>query len=146
MVNYRSFFETNMVIHETQIGFQPKASTSDHLFVLRTLIEKYQSLNCNVIKYMYSDNDIHIKVGNSLSEQVRQHIGLRQGDNLSPNLFMLFLNNLSKCFDASDDHVELSNINFSCLMYADDLVLLSTSGTELQSCQNKLSGFVLHMG
>ena len=69
---------------------------------------------------MYSENDIHIKVGNSLSEQIRQHIGLRQG---------LFLNDLSKYFDASDDQVKLGNINFCCLIYADDLVLLSTSET-----------------
>ena len=81
----------------------------------------------------------NIKVGNILSQQVRQHIGLRQGDTLSPNLFKLFLNDLSKCFDASDDQGELGNINFSCLMYADDLVLLSTSETGLQSCLNKLS-------
>ena len=35
--------------------------------------------------------------------------------------------------------MELGNINFSCLMYADDVVLLSTSETGLQSCLNKLS-------
>ena len=145
------------------------------MFVLRTLIEKYQSLNCklyacfvdfeksifvfniygvmfyklchanisglfnnHVIKNMYSENDILIKVGTSLSEQVRQHIGLKQGDNFSPNLFKLFLNDLSKCFDASDDQVELGNINFSCLVYADDLALLSTSETGLQSCLNTI--------
>ena len=33
------------VINETQIGFEPKARTSDHMFVLCTLIENYQSLN-----------------------------------------------------------------------------------------------------
>ena len=84
------------------------------MFVLRTLIEKYQSLNCklyvcfvdfekasgsvfhnimfyklcsanipglfyNVLKsmYMYKDTYIHIKVGDSLSAQVAQHIGLK---------------------------------------------------------------------
>ena len=90
---------------------------------------------------MAAENDIHIKVGNSVSEQVREHFGLRQGDDLSPNLFKLFLNDLSKCFDASDDQVELCNINFSCLMYEDDLVLLSTSETGSQSCVNKRSIF-----
>ena len=40
-----SFFDKNKIINETQIGFQPKARTSDHMFVLRTLIEKYQSLD-----------------------------------------------------------------------------------------------------
>ena len=146
------------------------------IIVLRTLIEKYQSLNCklyacffdfekafdsvihnimfyklcsanisglfySVLKSMYSDKYILIKVGDSLSEQVAQNIGLRQGDNLSPYLFKLFLNNLPSCFDASDDQVILENVSFNCLMYADDLVLLSTTEKGLQSCLNKLSIF-----
>ena len=45
---------------------------------------------------MNSENDIHIKVEYCLSEQIRQHIGLRQRDNLSPNLFKLFLSEISK--------------------------------------------------
>ena len=58
------------------------------------MLIRLSGLFYNVIKNMYSENDILIKVGNSLSEQVRQHIGLRQGDNLSPNLLKLFLNDL----------------------------------------------------
>ena len=41
----QKFFD-DKVINESQIGFQPKARTSDHMFILRTLIEKYQSVNC----------------------------------------------------------------------------------------------------
>ena len=33
------------------------------------------SLFYNVVKNMYSENGIHIKVGNSLSDQVREHTG-----------------------------------------------------------------------
>ena len=38
----KKYFDYNKVINETQIGFQPKVRTSDHMFVLGTLIEKYQ--------------------------------------------------------------------------------------------------------
>ena len=34
-------FDTNKTIHHCQIGFQPKARIVDHMFILRTLIEKY---------------------------------------------------------------------------------------------------------
>ena len=44
----QKYFDDNNVINETQIGFQPKARTSDHMFVLPTLTEKYQSLNCKL--------------------------------------------------------------------------------------------------
>ena len=36
-----NFLAENKVISKTQIGFQKQARTSDHMFVLRTLIEKY---------------------------------------------------------------------------------------------------------
>ena len=91
---------------------------------------RIRSLVCAFVVHIRQQRmTFNIKVGNSVSEQVRQHIGLRQGDNLSPNLFKLFLIDLSKCFDASDDHVELGSIHSSCLLYAVDLVLLSTSET-----------------
>ena len=35
------FLDENNIIHETQIGFSKKARTSDHIFVLRCIIEKY---------------------------------------------------------------------------------------------------------
>ena len=95
----------------------------------------------NVLRSMYSDNYIHIKIGDNLSDQVAQNIGLRQVDNLSPILFKLFLNNLPSCFDASDGKLVLENVKFTCLMYADDLVLLSETEKGLQSCLSKLSVF-----
>ena len=177
----QTFFDKNKIINETQIGFQLKARTSDHMFVLRTLIEKYHCLDSklyvcfadfqkafdivvhnilfyklcevnisglfyNVLKIMYSENCIQIKVGNNLSEQVSQNVGVRQGDNLSPNLFKLFLNDLPSCFDEKDDQVSLDSISFSCLLYADDLLLLSTTEAGLQRCLNKLSLYCCNNG
>jgi len=37
----QAYFDSNSIINKAQIGFQPKSRTSDHMFVLRTLIEKY---------------------------------------------------------------------------------------------------------
>jgi hypothetical protein len=34
------FFETNNIIKKEQIGFMKKSRTSDHVFILRTLIDK----------------------------------------------------------------------------------------------------------
>ena len=36
-----SFLLENSLIHESQIGFSNKACTSDHLFVLKCLIDKF---------------------------------------------------------------------------------------------------------
>ena len=76
-----------------------------------------------------------------MTEKNPQHVGVRQGDNLSPNLFKLFINDLPTIFDTSDDQVSLNNINLSCLLYADDLVLMSTTSNGLQKCIDKLAAY-----
>ena len=48
-------------------------------------------------------------------------LGVRQGDNLSPNLFKISINNLPNIFSERDDQVELDSIHISSLLYADDL-------------------------
>ena len=44
-------------------------------------------------------------------------------------------------FDSSDDQVKLGDISLSCLLYVDDLLLLSTSSSGLQRCINQLGCF-----
>jgi len=44
----QKYLDTNNIIDKAQIGFQPKSRTADHMFVLRTIVEKYQSKNAKV--------------------------------------------------------------------------------------------------
>ena len=39
----QKYLDSNNIINSCQIGVQPKARTTDHMFILRTLIEKYAS-------------------------------------------------------------------------------------------------------
>ena len=171
----------NGIINAAQIGFQPNSRTSDHMFVVKTLIDKFFSkgsklYTCfvdfskafdniihslllyklckndisgpfyNIIKSMYQLNVMHIKIGDGLSESFCPEMGVRQGDNLSPNLFKLFINDLPSIFDRNDDPVCLYDLQFSCLLYADDLLLLSTSSKGLQNCLDKLSSYCENNG
>ena len=69
--------------------------------------------------------------------------GVRQGCPLSPTLFNTYLNDLIPQLEASNSSpLGLPNkTNVSCLMYADDLILLSKSPQGLQSMLNKLHQF-----
>jgi hypothetical protein len=52
--------------------------------------------------------------------------GVRQGDGLIPMLFNIFTNDPPDIFDHSKtDPVQLDTTKLNCLLYADDLVLLS---------------------
>ena len=76
-----------------------------------------------------------IKTDHSLSISFETKIGVKQGRVLSPTLFSLYLNDFTNCFDGECDPVALGNngLHMSCLMYADDIVLLSKTANGLQT-------------
>lgn len=43
---------------------------------------------------MYSKTQVCAKIGNKLTESFRSDVGVRQGDNLSPTLFKIYINDL----------------------------------------------------
>ena len=94
---------------------------------------------------MYSKSRSCIKVKEGLTNFIDLNLGgggVRQGDNLSPALFIIFINDLPKYLDGTNDPVDLGDLTINCLMYADDVVILSTSKTELQEKLNKLENFL----
>ena len=171
------YLNENKIISETQIGFKKKARTTDHMFVLRTLIEKYtkqcnarlftcfidfkkafdsvlhkavflkmqkagiSGLFYNVIKDMYNDNILQLKLGHSMTDEFHSEIGVRQGDTLSPNLFKIFMNGLIDIFDDECDGASLGNFAINCLMYADDVIIISESEQGLHNCLRKLEKY-----
>ena len=56
-------------------------------------------------------------------------------------LFKICVNDFISGLDIHCDPVHLNETPLSCLFYADDLVLLSSSKEGLQTCLNKLSDF-----
>ena len=84
---------------------------------------------------MYSKSRSCIKVKTGLTNYIDLNLGVRQGDNLSPNLFKIFINDLPKYLEETIDPVNIGDLTLNCLMYADDVVMLSTSKTVLQENQ-----------
>ena len=81
---------------------------------------------------MYSTIYSSVRVNNSLTDEFKVEIGTRQGCNLSPTLFNLYLNDLPIYLSQhSKSGVSLGSTNIQCLMYADDLVLLAKTEKEM---------------
>ena len=60
------------------------------------------------------------------------NVWVKQGDNLSPSLFKIFVNDLPSYLSNTSDPVNVNGKDIYCLMYADDIILLSKSAKGLQ--------------
>ena len=103
-----------------------------------------------VIQSMYEGAKSCVRINGSLSDFFRCTTGVRQGENLSPILFAIFLNDF-KAFIAGktaglvDLESKMSEYNvfakLCVLLYADDTVLLAESAEELQNALDALEAY-----
>ena len=86
-----------------------------------------------IIDAMYDGCTAGVKNGNTITKIFDCKTGVRQGDVLSPNLFNLYVNDLPTHLPNRLDNPMLGDKSVNCLMYADDLVLISKSKEGLQA-------------
>ena len=163
------FIDTHKLLNENQAGFRKEYSTSDHIFVLSSLIEiiksKKKHLSCAFVDFsqafdtvwrnglwckhllnsvkgkffqivynMYDNIKSCVKFNEEQTSFFKCNNGVRQGENLSPLLFAMYLNDLESFILSAD--VEPINLEYQndevlvylkllLLLYADDTVIFS---------------------
>jgi len=102
----------------------------------------------NVIKSMYSNIMLSVQTCDKkyITKYFKSIIGVRQGDNLSPTLFNMFVNDVPKIFDINCEPAIYGNMKIHCMMYADDLLILSESSEGIQESMNKLQNYCTKWG
>ena len=112
------------------------------------LFHKLQLNNINgkfldLLKNIYKQNKCAIKINNKLTNFFNYEKGVRQGDPMSTISFNIYINDLFKELDKDNsDFVNLNNEDkISALMWADDLILISTSKIGLQKSLNILENY-----
>ena len=113
----------------------------------KALVEKLLKVGINgkfmnIIKSIYSSTTNSIIYGEETSETFKSNMGVKQGDTLSTTLFNLFINDLPKEFNFEGNNpVTVGDTEISCLLYADDLILMSTTHESLQKCITRLEHY-----
>ena len=60
---------------------------------------------------------------------------------LCSDIFIVFINDLPEIFDSSCDGIDIGTYHLNCLLYADDVILMSKTETGLQYCISKLGKY-----
>ena len=90
------------------------------------------------IKSFYCRPEICVRVNGKQSKPFHVGVGLRLGCVLSPLLFIVYMNWIDKCSQA-DEWATIGNCKISRLLFADDLVLLSSTESGLQRALNSFA-------
>lgn len=169
--------EENNVRAACQAGFRQDHRTTDHIFVLQTLLDqaraKKTKLYCcfvdfrkafdlvprarlwqrleeagiggqmlAALKSMYADVRARVATAEGLSNTFECSMGVKQGCPLSPLLFGLYIDRLEPLIAAcGGDPPTLHDTPVPMLLYADDLLLISTSPADLQRQLDALQTF-----
>ena len=96
-----------------------------------------------IIQNMYSSVNFSVKCSTKYTESFSSSVGVKQGCVLSPLFFNIYLSDLPDIFNNTCDPVTLNNSTLSCLMYADDLIIMSDSSNGLQTALNNLHAYCL---
>ena len=84
-----------------------------------------------------------VKMQSDVSSFFEIALGVKQGESLSPLLFILFVNNIYSDLTVVDElgevaGVSINQICFFLLLFADDIVIFSKDPMELQTLLEKL--------
>ena len=90
------------------------------------------------IKSFYCRPEFCIRVNGKQSKPFHVGVGLRQGCVLSPLVFIVYMNWIDK-YSQADECATIGNCKISRLMFADDLVLLSSTESGLQHTLNSFA-------
>ena len=96
----------------------------------------------SLFRNMYEKTKLSVRLPRGITESFPSNVGLKQGCNISPIVFNLFINDINGIFDVRFCHpVTLGNIKLSNLIYVDDLILISETKIDLQSCLDNLQAY-----
>ena len=110
-----------------------KAYDSVNRSILWSKLEKLgiQGTFLESLKSMYSGDSVRCTVNDTTTRSVYLRRGLRQGCSLSPLLFAIYIMEIGE--ELSIEGFSVDRVCISCLLFADDIILISSSAEGLRN-------------
>ena len=93
----------------------------------------------NSLKSVYASSESCIRLNDRHTDWFQCSKGAKQGDNISPTMFAIFINDLVCEINDLNLGISMGDRRISLLLYADDIVFTASSEKDLQSMLNKLA-------
>lgn len=88
----------------------------------------------NIIRSMYDGVKSKVKYMNELSNSFERHLGVRQGECISPFLLSMFVNDIENMFiEYGANGIDVYMFKLFLILYADDIVIFANTSKELQA-------------
>ena len=87
----------------------------------------------HIIKTMYEHVQSAVRIGHELADWFSVKSGVRQGDNLAPTLFAIYINDFMQEIQEVNKGVRIGDEYISGFIYADDVVLIAGTPEDLQA-------------
>jgi hypothetical protein len=128
------------------IDYQKAFDTVSYTSIWKTMKEQeVEDIYINVIKSIYNNNIGRVKL-ETLGPCFNIERGVRQGDPLSPKLFIAILESIINKLNWSESGIKIQDTYLSHLRFADDLVLLSERDSQLQNMIESLHQASIRVG
>ena len=97
---------------------------------------------------LYKEDQACVKLGSKITDSFHSNQGVKQGCILSPLLFNIFLSDLQRLVEISENKPALISQSepLGCLIWADDLLLISQTETGLNGMLRELNQYAMENG
>ena len=93
------------------------------------------------LKSLYCDTESCVRLGDHYTDWFLCRSGVRQGDNLSPTLFALFINDLAMQLKHLSSGIQIGPNKLNVLLYADDIALIAENEGDMDAMLDVVSGW-----
>ena len=95
----------------------------------------------DIIKFIYEGDQVCIKLNDLVTPAIRTMMGVRQGCVLSPLLFNIYMADFPSSLSENIGVQLAEGININCILWADDIILLSDSEHGLSQLLTELNEY-----